>query len=272
MKTRLRHQRKQTERFERNRLTAGIRTGDDQRIEIAAQTDVDRHDLFGIEQGMARTLQIDHTVLVELRFGGIHAVGKLRLRKDERKLCDIVIIKRECRCAFRNRLRQDSQNAFDLLLFLVFKEAKLVVCLNNGQRFYEQRCARCGGVVDQTLDLVSVFRLDGNDITSVSLRDDVFLQILGKGLSRRVFLQIFLDPAVRRADLAADVGKLGACFVRNHVLGKDRLCDAVLQIPVGGQAVKHLVKRGLKPFVGIDIVVEHSCHAQHVCHAQKLGR
>ena len=43
------HKHKQACGFERNRLTAGVRTGHDQQAEILAEPYVDRNDLFRIE-------------------------------------------------------------------------------------------------------------------------------------------------------------------------------------------------------------------------------
>ena len=78
------HERQQTEGFERNRLAAGVRAGDDERVVIIADGDVDRHGLVLIEQRMARAKQLAAAaVLNKHRRTGIHVERQLGTRKDE---------------------------------------------------------------------------------------------------------------------------------------------------------------------------------------------
>ena len=78
------HERQQTEGFERNRLAAGVRAGDDEGVVIIADGDVDRHGLVLIEQRMARAKQLAAAaVLNKHRCTGIHVERQLGTRKDE---------------------------------------------------------------------------------------------------------------------------------------------------------------------------------------------
>ena len=78
------HERQQTEGFERNRLAAGVRAGDDEGVVIIADGDVDRHRLVLIEQRMARAKQLAAAaVLNKHRRTGVHVERQLGTRKDE---------------------------------------------------------------------------------------------------------------------------------------------------------------------------------------------
>ena len=78
------HERQQTEGFERNRLAAGVRAGDDEGVVIIADGDVDRHGLVLIEQRMARAKQLAAAaVLNKHRRTGVHVERQLGTRKDE---------------------------------------------------------------------------------------------------------------------------------------------------------------------------------------------
>ncbi len=53
--SRLRHERQEADRLQRDRLSARIRTGDEQDAEVLAEIDVDRYDRRRIEQWVARS-------------------------------------------------------------------------------------------------------------------------------------------------------------------------------------------------------------------------
>jgi hypothetical protein len=55
----LRHEHEQTNRFERNRLAAGIRSCDDNRARAGLWIDIDGYNRLGIEQRMARNKRMD---------------------------------------------------------------------------------------------------------------------------------------------------------------------------------------------------------------------
>ena len=71
MKPRLPHQRQKTDRFERNRLTTRIWTGDDKQIKILPQPDIDRHHFFLIKKRMPTLSDIDPMLRIKKRSCGI---------------------------------------------------------------------------------------------------------------------------------------------------------------------------------------------------------
>ena len=125
--------------------------------------------------------------------------------------------------------------------------------------------------MDQALQLVFTFRLDGNDVASVAHGDDVFLQDLGIR-SADIVLQGFLDAAVCLTDLPTHLGKLAARLICDHILRQDRPCDAILQISVGQKAQKDLVQRGVKLLIVFDIINQHARRMQQTCDLQQLTR
>ena len=84
MQAACRHERQQAERFERNRLAAGVRTGDDEGVVIVADGDVNRHRLVLIQQRMTRTEQLAAAAVLD-QYGrtGVHIERQLGTRKDE---------------------------------------------------------------------------------------------------------------------------------------------------------------------------------------------
>ena len=72
MQTALRHQRKQADGLECDRLAAGIRSGDDERPVISADRDIDRYGFFPVQQRMSGLFEVQHTVRVHLRLLCLH--------------------------------------------------------------------------------------------------------------------------------------------------------------------------------------------------------
>ena len=73
------HQRQKAQRFQSDRLAAGVRAGDHQRVERGAQLYVHRHDLLGVDQRVPRLIEQNSARIVHLRHAGFHFVGKLTL-------------------------------------------------------------------------------------------------------------------------------------------------------------------------------------------------
>ena len=81
-----RHQGQQTQRFECNRFTAGIRPGDDQRIKAIPQPDIHRYHLFLLDQRVPCLAELNDAVLVEVRHRRLHLVGQPALGKKQVQL------------------------------------------------------------------------------------------------------------------------------------------------------------------------------------------
>ena len=66
-----------------SRLAAGVGTGNDQQIKLAAEPYGDRNDLLGIQKRMASVLDMDASLLVEFRFAAPVMTGQGGFGKDE---------------------------------------------------------------------------------------------------------------------------------------------------------------------------------------------
>ena len=175
MKSRLGHDGKKSERFEGNGLTARIRTRDDKGIEILAERNGDGHDLVRGNERMACTEQIHFSCRRDLGGDGIELIGKLALAENKGKERQIAIVFKECGGDHGDIGGKLGKDSFDLVCLLSFEQAKLVVGFDNGKRFDKERRARSGRIVNQTLDLIFVFLLDGDNVSAVAHGNDGFL-------------------------------------------------------------------------------------------------
>ena len=125
--------------------------------------------------------------------------------------------------------------------------------------------------MDETLDLVLVFHLDRHDVAVVTHGHDVFLKQLAVAAADEL-LQRVLDLVVRRADLAADLGKLGACLVCDLILGEDGARDGVLQAAIGHDERESLVQYRLKRLIGLAVVEQRTAGPQKVGYFEQLKR
>ena len=83
MESRLAHQGQKAGGLQGYRFTAGIGTGDDEQIIVLSQTDGDRNHLLRIQQRMAAFFDIDASVFIELRSGGLHILCQPRFGENE---------------------------------------------------------------------------------------------------------------------------------------------------------------------------------------------
>ena len=74
MKSRLRHKHKQSERFQRYRLTTRIRSRYDEHIKVRTEPDIYRHDFAAVKQRMPCAAQLDKRLLLYFRCRTVHTV------------------------------------------------------------------------------------------------------------------------------------------------------------------------------------------------------
>ena len=135
------HERQQTEGFERNRLAAGVWAGDDERVVIIADGDVDRHRLILIEQRMARTKQLAAAaVLNKHRRTGVHVERQLGTRKDEVQRGQRIVVLLDGALVHGHARRQLREDAFDLVFLSAFEHLNLVVDFHDLLRLDEHGC------------------------------------------------------------------------------------------------------------------------------------
>ena len=167
-----RHQRQQTNRFQRNGLAAGIRTGDHQGIKMQAEFNVGRHHLFLVDQRMARPFEFDLPLVVDQRQGRLHLIAQIGLGKDQVQLHRLFVSGNDPAGKIARLCGELRQDALHFRLLLGEQHANLVVCLHNGHGLDEHRCAGGGGIVNQAGHIAAALRLDRHDEPPVAHGDD----------------------------------------------------------------------------------------------------
>lgn len=94
--TGLRHQRHQTDRFERHGFAARVRTGDDERVGVAAEFHRDRYDSVFVDERVSRVFQSDDpSVRPNHRPDAVDLKGILRLGEDHCQIGDDAVIQQQ---------------------------------------------------------------------------------------------------------------------------------------------------------------------------------
>ena len=265
------HERQQTEGFERNRLAAGVRAGDDERVVIITDGDVDRHGLVLIEQRMARAKQLAAAaVLNKHRRTGVHVERQLGTRKDEVQRGQRIVVLLDGALVHGHARRQLREDAFDLIFLSAFEHLNLVVDFHDLLRLDEH--GRTGGrsIMHQTGHIAAVLYLDRHNEAAVSLGDDILLQVLG-ALTGNHAVERFAHLAGHAAQLTADAQQLGRRTVRDLLLGDDGGRNGFLQVAVAGEQTENGRERGLGFVLGI--VQQGTARGlQQTCHSQQLAR
>ena len=240
-----RHQRKQTDGFERDRFAAGVGSGDDQRVVAVSDPNGDRHDDVFVDQRMSAVLDVDDALSVELGTIRAHVARHDRAGKDavkraeqQQALIELVRIRRDQR-------GQAGKDALDLALLLRLQLLISVAQFDDRARFDENRLSAAALVVDQPADLRAVLRLDGDRIAAVAHGDDRLLQVFLICRTLDDAVELVLDALRRDAHLAADPGKLGRSVVRDLVLGENAAFDLLLDHAMRGKRVCETVQFAL---------------------------
>ena len=151
----------------------------------------------------------------------VHFKGKLAFAENKSKQRQIAVVFKKRRGVHGNIRGKLRQNSLDFVGFLSFKKAKLVIGFNDRERLDEKRRTGSGRIVNQTLDLIFIFLLNGDNVTSVSHGNDLLLQKFGVRASRNIFLQGIADSIVFMSHFSADLVKRVAGGIRDHVLTGD---------------------------------------------------
>ena len=271
MQAACRHQRQQAKGFERNRLAAGVRAGDDERVVIVADGDVNRNRLILVQQRMARAEQLAAVaVLDQHRRTGVHVERQLGTREDEVQRGQRVVVLLDRALVHGHARGQLRENALDLVFLAALKHLNLVVDLHDLLRLDEHSRAGGRGIVHQTGHIAAVLHLDRHNEAAVSLGDDGLLQVLGAFAGNHA-VERFAHLAGHAAQFPADGQQLRRRTVRNLLLGDDGGRDGFLQIAVAGEQAENGRERGLVFVLGV-VQQGTSSGLQQACHRQQLSR
>ena len=208
--------------------------------------------------------------LHEHRRRGVHLKGQPGAREDEVERDKRVIVLLDCIFIQRDLVRQLGQNALDLGLLAALEHLDLVVDFHDRRGLDEYSRAGGRGIVHEARDVAAVLGLDRHNIAPVSLGDDGFLQILGP-LARDQAVQGLAHLARNAPQLAADGQQLGACAVRDLLLGDDCGRDGLFERPITGKQAENRRERGL--FLVLRVVHQRAARGlQQARHVEQLAR
>ncbi len=110
---------------------------------------------------------------------------------------------------------QLAQDAFDFARFFAFEFAHAVAHLDGRERFDEDRRAARARVVDDPRNFAFRFRANRNDVPSIALCDDRFLNHLRVCRGGEEALQFVHQTRALRVEIAADAREFGRRRVRD---------------------------------------------------------
>ena len=237
----LRHGVEQASRFQRDRLTAGVGAGDDQRVIFIAQSDIHRHDLFLVDERVAGLVQLKANRIADGWHKRTLLDGKAGLGQQQVNFQHCVIAVAELRLQRADLCRERGQNAGDLLLLLCAQLHDAGIGFDHGGGLDKDGSAGGRNIVDDAADLAAVLGTHGHNIAAITQRDD---RVLQKFVGSRILddgIQLGADGIFSLADLAAQIGQRGAGGI-GHLFGrKDAVRDLPLQHGLRGQRVEQVV-------------------------------
>ncbi|OQA10685.1 MAG: hypothetical protein BWY65_00466 [Firmicutes bacterium ADurb.Bin373] len=127
------HQGKQAGCLQGNRLAAGVGSGDDQRVEIFAQTDIYRHDV-PFQQGVPALPDVQDCFIRQDWRPGVQALAVPGPGDDEIQLAQGVQADLNILQTLRHSLRQGGQDPLDLLFFRHNQPPELIILIQHGHR------------------------------------------------------------------------------------------------------------------------------------------
>ena len=253
-----RHQGHQADGFQGNRFTAGVRSGDDQCIEILSENNIGGNNLFRVNQRVAGFFQLNETAVLNVWNRCLHLIckrglGKIQINFDQ---CPIAVQNRLCKGT--DQRRQLCDDSFDFPFFLCLQDANLVVCLYDCHRLDEDGRSACRGVVNQAFDFGAVFALDRNNEAAVSHGNQRFLKVLALVRGFNQVVQPFSNPELCLIDFSAQIAQFAAGCIRQLLLRQNGVVQGCLQLTVRGQNLKQRVQRGLFPFAAFAPILDRT--------------
>ncbi|MBV6467791.1 MAG: hypothetical protein PGMFKBFP_03162 [Anaerolineales bacterium] len=258
----LRHEDDEPDGFQRDGFSARVGTRDDDGMFALGYVEVNRDDGGWIEEGMASMKETEDgrrmTGLVGLRSSvlGLHedrlarvnllrvfrfGEGEVEQREGLHAPDDLVSV-------FGDEAREFGQDAAFLVALLQLQFAQFVVGFHHVERFDEERRAAGTLVVDDGLDLALVLGAQGDDVASVALGDEIFLQQRRGARVGEIALEARHQAVVRDADLAAERSEFGRGGIQDLAALGQSPRDGVHQSVRVGQAAGDFRKMRIRMF------------------------
>ena len=216
-KTALCHSAQQTGGFQGDRLTAGVRAGDDKGIVFPAQCNIHRNTLLRVDQRVAGANQVEGRIRPHSWFEGLQFQRKPRFRQQDVNFQHGLVAVLELRLNGGHLCGKGHQNALDLLCLLCAVLQNAGVCLHHSLRFHEHRSARRGYIVDDTAHFAAVFALDRHNIPAVAHGNHTLLQVFGGIHIAHHAFQPVADAVFGGADLFAQLCQRAGGGIRHGI-------------------------------------------------------
>ena len=237
MKACLPHQSQQSAGLQGNGLAAGIGTGDDQKIECVAKSNIHRDNGALVEQRMSRSAEQNFPFGVESGSNGVHVLCQHSLGEDEVQLRQNGEIPGDGFRLLRHQGGEMGQNLLDFFFLLKLQLPQLIVHIYHSHRLNEECGAGGGLIMHHSGHMGFVFGLDREAVTPVTHGYQRVLQIGADGALIDHGIHLAADPLVGRGDLTAHIPKAGTRVVCYRVLGEDAAGNLVRD---GGQGLQIL--------------------------------
>ena len=232
----LRHQREQRERFERDRLAAGVRAGDEQQRSIGRQLEIHRHDLAGRiapllreQQRVARGLEIHATVTIDGRPRGLHALGQMRTREDPVERTQRLDERRQRLALSAHGVGQLGEDAGRFLLLVALEGDEVVVRLDHRFRLDEQRLAALRAVVHDAAQSAAGFRAQREHVAPVAHRHEAIGEH-AVALRLQQSLEICDETPASLTELPTQLAEPRAGAIGQRAVVVERLAQALAQL------------------------------------------
>ena len=168
--------------------------------------------------------------------------------------------------------REFSKDAVNLRPLLGGKFSELIIGLNRRHGLDEDGRPGGGDIMHQTVDGALVLSLHWHHIAVGTLGDNGLLQNLGITRRGDDLLQGIPGTGSRGPHLAADIGKVGGCSIRDLIFAGDGACDLFLKKTVGVQGVEQVVDGRLADGVIREVTTHEACALEDVGDLQQLPR
>ena len=229
------HEDDQSDRLDRDRLAAGVGTGDEHR-RAPAHLDVERHRDVRIEERVLAALDADERAARHrARQAAFHVVGHPGLREGEVELGGDFDAARRLGGDPPHGLGQEPEDARFLGPLLRLQFAERVAELEHVLGLDEEGLARRGGVVDDALDLAPVLRLQGHHVATVPHGVDRIAEQLP--IPGGVGLDPLLEAEGGLLLPASDAREGGRCLVAHRPVPLEGVEQAVLDVAPLGKAL-----------------------------------
>ena len=169
------HETEKSDCLQGNGLTTGIWTGHDQQIKLFSESDRDRNDRLRIQQRVTSLTDMDFIFFVKNRTAGFHGQSQCTSCKNKVEIGQSTVIRPDFFNILGGFFTQTGKNDLDFFLFSGIKFLQVIIQFHDSHRFNKKRRTGRRLVMDQSLNLSTVFSLDRDAVAVTPHGDDRIL-------------------------------------------------------------------------------------------------